>query len=98
MSSPEVRQSSSASQHIPSTEKAQREWQLRFGGAGGGGGGGSASSSPAGSGSAPAGSDAAARTILAAMTPPVSAGSLQQNGDCFGEDVHRNGSGLRTFS
>jgi hypothetical protein len=45
--------------------------------------------SPAGSGSAPAGSDAAA------MTPPVPAGSLQQNGDCFGEDVHRNGSGLR---
>jgi hypothetical protein len=51
--------------------------------------------SPAGSGSAPAGSDAAARTILAAMTPPVPAGSLRQNGDCFGEDVHRNGSGLR---
>jgi len=51
--------------------------------------------SPAGSGSAPAGSDAAARTILAAITPPVPAGSLQQNGDCFGEDVHRNGSGLR---
>jgi hypothetical protein len=51
---------------------------------------------PAGSGSAPAGSDAAARTILAAMTPPVPAGSLQQNGNCFGEDVHRNGSGLRT--
>ena len=54
--------------------------------------------SPAGSGSAPAGSDAAARTILAAMTPPVTAGSLQQNGDCFGEDVHRNGSGLRALA
>jgi hypothetical protein len=49
----------------------------------------------AGSGSAQAGSDAAARTILAAMTPPVPAASLQQIGDCFGEDVHRNGSGLR---
>jgi hypothetical protein len=51
--------------------------------------------SPAGSGSAPAGSEAAARTILAAVTPPVPAGSLQQGGDCFGQDVHRNGSGLR---
>jgi hypothetical protein len=29
------------------------------------------------------------------MTPPVPAGSLQQIGDCFGEDVHRNGSSLR---
>jgi hypothetical protein len=54
--------------------------------------------SPAGSGSAPAGSDAAARTILAAMTPPVPAGSLQQIGDCFGEDVHRNGSGLQALA
>jgi hypothetical protein len=54
--------------------------------------------SPAGSGSAPAGSDAAARTILAAMTPPVPARSLQQNGDCFGEDVHRNGSGLQALA
>jgi hypothetical protein len=32
------------------------------------------------------------------MTPPVPAGSLQQNGDCFGEDVHRNGSGLRALA
>jgi hypothetical protein len=54
--------------------------------------------SPAGSGSAQAGSDAAAKTILAAMTPPVPAGSLQQNGDCFGEDVHRNGSGLQALA
>jgi hypothetical protein len=54
--------------------------------------------SRAGSGSAAAGSGVAAIPILAAMTPPVSAGSVPHHGGCFGEDVHRNGSGLRALA